>query len=137
MLTPAVGGFLPRLLMATNDATPPFELAASMKEELTKAVGEWTEADVSRARGMAEGILFRGLEMSPFYFNPSWPVGTSLHDRTFMTAYWPMKTGSDWNPRKLMGQMALASVDDVKAAATDMLKDANPRVLIASEREEK
>lgn len=132
IITPTLDGFTPRFLMATNDKTEPFELAKGMKEELTAAVAEWKEADLNRARGMAEGILQRGLEMSPFYFNPYWPITTSLHDRTFMAAYWPMKTGREWSPNKLLGQMALATVEDLKASATSILETAQPRILIAN-----
>ncbi len=133
ILTPTLDGFTPRMIMASTDKTAPFEMAKGMKEELLAAVAEWKDADVVRARGMAEGILLRGLELSPLYFNPYWPVTTSLHDRTFMAAYWPMKTGTEWDAKKLLAQMALVSTDDMKAAATSILEGSQPRILLASE----
>ncbi|MFI5385073.1 MAG: hypothetical protein ACHQ50_03040 [Fimbriimonadales bacterium] len=131
LLWPTARGFVPRLIMASGDKTPPEELAKAMKQELTDAVNSWTEADVARARGMAEGILMRGVEMSPLYFNPSWPATDSLHDRTFMAGYWRMKTGREWDPHKLLGQMALVTLPELKEAALEILSVSIPCILPA------
>jgi hypothetical protein len=131
ILWPAEDGFMPRLIMASGDKTPSAELAKGMKDQLTEAVNAWTEADLARARGMAEAILMRGIEMSPLYFNPSWPTTDSLHDRTFMAGYWQMKTGRTWEPTKLLGQMALLTLDEFKEAASQILSSSEPHILPA------
>jgi hypothetical protein len=131
LLWPTTNGFAPRFIMASGDKTPGPELAKSMREELIGAIKAWTEADVARARGMAEGVLLRGIRMSPLYFNPSWPIEGSVDDQVFLAGYWQMKTGRPWDPRKLLGQMSLATVDEVKDAALDMLTTAIPHVIPA------
>lgn len=123
VLWPTPEGFLPRLIMLSGDQTPGTELAKAVKETLADAVKSWGNEDLARARGMADGILNRGFPMSPLYFNPSWPITSSLHDQTFMSAYWPMKTGRAWNPKKLMGEIALLNLDDLKEAAQAILAD--------------
>jgi hypothetical protein len=124
LLWPSAGGFTPRLIMATGDKTPLPELGKSVRAQLLDAVKSWTESDIARARGLAEGIFLRGLQLSPFYFNPSWPVGDSLHDRTFMSAYWQVKTGHSWEPSRLLGEMALLKSDEVKEVALELLNGA-------------
>jgi hypothetical protein len=131
VLWPTANGFAPRFIMASGDKTPGPELAKAMREQLIDAVNAWTEADVARARGMAEAVMTRGIAMSPLYFNPSWPVEDSLDDQVFLAGYWRMKTGSDWNPRKLLGQMAVANLGDLKEAALDMLTTAIPHIIPA------
>lgn len=131
ILWPTAKGFVPRLIMASGDKTPGNELAKSMRDQLTDAVNMWTEADLARARGMAEAILMRGNEMSPLYFNPYWPVTDSLHDRTFMAGYWQMKTGHPWEPSKLLGEMTLLTVSDLKEAAIQMLASSETRFIPA------
>ena len=128
---PTTNGFVPRLIMASGDKTPPNELAKAMKLQLIDAVNAWTDADVARARGMAEGILLRGVPMSPLYFNPSWPVLDNLEDQTFMHSYWRMKTGTDWEPRRLVGEMALVTLPDLKDAALGILSVSIPHVMQA------
>jgi hypothetical protein len=129
VLWPTVGGFVPRFIMASGDKTPGPELAKAMKLKMLEGVQAWMDSDLARARGMAEGIMNRGFEMSPLYFNPSWPVTESLDDQVFLRGYWRMKTGQAWDPKKLLGQMAAASLQEVKDAASDMLTNAIPHVI--------
>ncbi|HVT13831.1 MAG TPA: insulinase family protein [Fimbriimonadaceae bacterium] len=131
VLWPTEAGFVPRLIMASGDKTPPAELAKSMKQQLIDAVNAWTDADLNRARGMAEGILTRGLEMSPLYFNPGWPIETNLHDQTFLHAYWRMKTGLDWDAKKLVGEMTLIGLAELKETALGILSVSIPHVIPA------
>jgi hypothetical protein len=131
LLWPTTNGFVPRFIMASGDKMPPVELGKAMRDQLTDAVQKWTEADVDRARGMAEGILRRGLQMSPLYFNLGFPVSDSLHDRTFMEAYWQMKTGRPWGPAKLLGEMALLKVDEVREVALGLLASSEIHVIAA------
>lgn len=129
---PTERGFVPRLIMASGDKTPPAELAKAMKEQLIDTVNAWADADLNRARGMAEGILTRGLQMSPLYFNPGWPIEDTLHDRTFLAAYWRMKTGKEWDPKKMVGEMSLVDLAELKEAALGMLTVAIPHIIPAS-----
>lgn len=131
VLWPTTDGFVPRLIMASGADVPAKDLAKSMKSELADAVDHWTEADLDRARGMAEGILMRGVPMSPLYFNPWWPMTGSIHDRTFLAAYWPMKTGRAWDPQKLLGEMALIDLTDFKQAGQGILTNAMIHVIPA------
>lgn len=128
---PTEKGFVPRLIMASGDKTPPAELVKAMKQQLLDAVNAWTDANLDRARGMAEGILTRGLQMSPLYFNPGWPIEDNLHDRTFLAGYWRMKTGRAWDPKKMVGEMTLVDLAELKEAALGMLTVAIPHVIPA------
>lgn len=131
VLWPTTSGFVPRLIMASGADLPGKDLAKAMKAELVDAVDHWTETDLDRARGMAQGVLLRGVPMSPLYFNPWWPVTDSIHDRTFLAAYWPMKTGRAWDPAKLVGEMALVDLTDFKAAGQAILTNAMTHVIPA------
>ena len=132
VLYPTANGFVPRLIMASGDKMAPIDLIKGMREELLDAVNAWTDADLARARGMAEGILLRGVEMSPLYFNSYWPVTTSLDDETFLSGYWLMKTGRQWDPNKLVGQMGLLTLSELKESALDIINGASSGFILAS-----
>ena len=112
--------------MASGEKIAANQLAKNMKQELTDAVVTWTDADLARAKGMDEGILMRGLPMSPLYFNEYWPLTDSLQDRTFMAAYWPMKTGQVWDSAKLLAQMCQVPLPVLKQSALDIVGSALP-----------
>ncbi len=131
ILWPTPDGFVPRMIMASGDKTSAGELALGMKSELGEAVKGWSDADLARAEGMAEGIFSRGLEMSPLYFNPYWPITNSLDDRTFLAGYWRMKTGKPWDDKKMLATMALVSLAELKEAAMEILNGSHAHVIFA------
>lgn len=132
LLWPAATGFVPRFIIATGDATPLVELAPKIRDNMLTAVDEWAEKDLLRALGMARAILERGVPMSPFYFNPWYPVSSSLTDQTLLQGYWQIKTGKKWDAKRLLELMALTPLDELKSIAKEMLEKASVSLIKAS-----
>lgn len=129
VLWPDPRGFVPRLITAFSPTDDDAKLAEAMLAALQKDVDLWDFQTVDRAYGMAEGILTRDVPLSPFYFGPNVPFASSLEDRTFMAAYWPMKTGSPWNPDALLMEMRKVTVEDLKQTAKELLENVAVRVI--------
>lgn len=113
-------------------ATNPDSAATELKDastSLTKDVDAWTDADRSRALAMAESVLLHDLAFGMFWFDSTGPLRDTLEDRTFLAAYWKLRTGSDWDPRALLDQMKLVSLEDLRKAAAAYLEGTSPRVL--------
>lgn len=99
------------------------------RKALSASLDGWTEADRARAIAMAESVLLRGLDLSPFAFQPYGPLSNSVQDRTFLAAYWRSKTGTDWDPRALLERFKSVPLTDLKAAAAEFLTRAEPNIL--------
>lgn len=117
-------GWEPRILMAiSSDGGPTQE---TVLEELRKAVNKWSEDDRKRAVGFAQSVFRRGLEFSPLYFTNNGPPNSTLEDRAFLIAYWPMKTGRAWNSEHLLASIALVNLDDLREAGKGLLANPHP-----------
>ncbi len=99
------------------------------RKALVASLDGWAEADRTRAIAMAESVLLRGLDLSPFSFQPYGPLSNSVQDRTFLATYWRAKTGTDWDPRALLERFKPVQLTDLKAAATEFLTQAKPNIL--------
>ena len=124
VLVPTASGFQPRLLVAHAGTGDFSELGAKIREGLLADIVSWTDVDRKRAIGMAESYLVRGGDMSPLYFAPGRPLDSDLGDRTFIQAYWLMKTGTRWNPHQLVGKMGFVELEDLKAMASSLVSGA-------------
>jgi hypothetical protein len=128
VLWPSPTGFVPKLLVAQSSRDGVEARTEEIRAELLADVKAWTTADLDRAKGMVGAILGRGLEVNPFYFRRVGPMTQSIEDRTFMSGYWAMKTGTDWNPSQLLSSMAKVSLEDIRQSATDLLTGASAKV---------
>ncbi|MGV3617195.1 MAG: hypothetical protein ACO1SV_17855 [Fimbriimonas sp.] len=128
VLTPTVDGFEPRLLIAMRPAEDEAAKVEALRTALVEDVKGWTESDRSRAIGMAEAVLLRATEWSPLSFQRQGPIDDDLEGRTFLRAYWPMKTGQPWNPGQLLETMRLVPLNELKEAATEIVATAKPRL---------
>jgi hypothetical protein len=63
--------------------------------------------------------------MSPFYFSGDRPLVNSLDDRTFLNAYWRMKTGRAWSQPDLRN----VTIDHVRQLALDWVRPENARIV--------
>jgi hypothetical protein len=123
VLWPTATGWTPRLVVAAANLTDLDGAAEQLKKDLLADVARWTEADRLRAAGLAEGVLLRGVPLSPFYFRTGRPVTGSPGDRAFLEAYWATKTGQNWNPSELAGRLRGVSLEALKVAATTLLNE--------------
>ncbi len=105
---------------------------AILRPELIEDVSNWTEADRMRALGMAEAVFMRDVDFSPFAFGPDGAIPGTLEGRTFLRAYWQMKTGTPWDAPSFMTLMRSVQLDDLKASATEFLTQAQATTLPAS-----
>jgi hypothetical protein len=121
ILWPSNDGWIPRLVVAAADLKDPQTAGEELKKQLLADVDSWTEADRSRAVGLAEGVLLRGVPLSPFYFHADRPVTGSITDRPFLEAYWLSKTGNPWSAAQVVSRLQGVSLAALKASATRML----------------
>ena len=132
ILSPTKDGWLPRLLIAT---IPPADTKTefdTIRAELLTDIQSWTEASRLRAIGMAEAVLIQHVRFDPIYALGTSTVGDSLEDRTFLAAYWKIKTGQDWNQNALLASMKQVTLADLKEQATNLITSAIPRILEGS-----
>ncbi len=129
ILSPTKDGFVPHLLVAMIPTDDAQDRAKTMRTELLEDVGTWDSTTRDRAFGMAEAVLSGYIPFNPFYFLGDSPAGNSLEDRTFLSGYWKMKTGTRWNPGLLLDSMKKVSVDELKESAKAMLATVIPRIL--------
>jgi len=94
-------------------------------EAVRKRISAWTQADVERARKTIAEFADLGLPLSPFYFSGDRPLVNSLDDRTFLNAYWRMKTGRAWSQPDLRS----VTIDHVRQLALDWVRPENAKVV--------
>ncbi len=128
ILWPVVGGWSPRLIWATTAGEDAPKRAETLRTELYEDVRSWNEAVRLRALGFAEGILSRGVELSPLYLTGRGPVSVDLADRTFFVGYWKAKTGIAWDAEKLLSRLRYVTLEDLKDAASEILSTSEPRI---------
>lgn len=125
---PTTDGFVPRLFVQVNpvDSEQRTKLAKDVQQLLLGDIGKWNEETLRRAQGFASSLAMNGSDLSPFYFKSAHPLGTSIEDRTFLAAYWKMKTGQPWDGQAMSQAFQSVSLESLKAEAEGMLKVAIP-----------
>lgn len=128
VLTPTPSGFRPRLVLLRK-AERPAEAVEPIRKALLTAIEKWTDADRDRALGLADGVLSYGNPLSPLYLSGEFPLSGRLEDRTFLDAYWRMKTGRPWNAARLLTEMRATDLAELKRIATEWVQSAEARVV--------
>jgi hypothetical protein len=128
VLTPTTEGWEPRLMLAMRPAADEAARAETLRTALLEDVKAWGEPERARALGMAETVLLRSTELSPLSLLRQGPVPDDLEGRTFLRAYWPMKTGQPWDPGHLVETMRQIPLADLKETATQIVASARPRI---------
>lgn len=129
LMYPSPDGWQPRLILLTLAGADLKKTAEDVRAGLIEDVKGWTDADRLRALGMADAILNRGVESSPFGWMGA--IDSSLDNRTFLRAYWRMKTGTEWDPEALMRQMRMVTLEDLRDTTLETLTKATPRTISA------
>jgi predicted Zn-dependent peptidase len=129
LLAPSPKGWQPRLILAMRPRADEVEVVSTLRTALLSDVERWSEAHRLRAVGMADLSLTRATELSPLSLWRTGPVPNNLEGRTFLKAYWPMKTGQAWNPERLADATRNVTLADLKAAAHELLEQANVTLL--------
>jgi len=119
-LVPHAGGLRPVLAWVS---TKPDVGAA--RKALLQRIETWSEEDMSLARAKLSQFSDLAIPLSPWIFNGERPLTNSLEDRTFVQAYWRMKTGRAWTAP----DTSTITLDAVKAFATGWIRDAQARVI--------
>lgn len=119
-LVPHAEGLAPVIAWAT---TKP-DLDAALKK-LHERVVAWTPADLDAARTRLERFRELDVPFSPWYFSGDRPLGGSTEDRTFLNAYWRLKTGRAWTVPDLKS----VTLESVRALAQSWLKSENAQVI--------
>jgi hypothetical protein len=128
VLSPTLEGFEPRLILVMQPSEDEAAKVETLRTALLEDIKNWTEADRLRAVGMTEAVLLRATEWSPLSLLRQGPVPDDLEGRTFLRAYWPMKTGQPWDPGAMLEEMQKVSLADLKEAATQIVASAKPRL---------
>lgn len=130
LLVPTVKGWEPRLAVASKrESGDELEVAEAVRATLLKDIESWGEPDRLRAVGMADTVLTRMPELSPLALWRNGTVSRDLEGRTFLAAYWPMKTGNPWNPEMLADSASAVRLDELKEAAREIVAKATVRIV--------
>lgn len=129
MLWPTSSGFRMRVIAALKPRQDEAGLPDTARQALLDDVATWNAASRERAVAMAEGVFLRGLPLSPLQLQTSGPTRATQDDRTFLTAYWPLKTGSYWSESAILKALRAVSLDDMKVAASEALTDSKSFVI--------
>lgn len=129
LLWPTPTGWQSRFISLAQPAMDLPEKTETLRKALLEDVAKWTDADLQRAQGMAEAVFLRGVDFSPFAFGPNGALDGTLGSRTFLQAYWLLKTGNAWDAEAFVQQMRAVKLDDLKLTATAMLDVATKRIV--------
>lgn len=130
VLWPTVKGWQSRLVFPMKNCPNAQQRAETVQKEILEDISAWTEADRTRALSILEGSLTRGLNLCPLACGPQGSPGLDLADRSFMAAYWSLKTGRSWNPASMVSSAGMVSLADLKDLATQMVSQMKPRVIV-------
>ncbi|MCC7433884.1 MAG: insulinase family protein [Methanoregulaceae archaeon] len=111
-----------RPVLAWVSTKPDVEAA---RQALLKRIDAWNQQDIDLARAKLGQFADLAIPLSPWLFNSERPLTNSLEDRTFIQAYWRMKTGRAWTTP----DTASVTLDAVKSFATEWIREAQPRVI--------
>jgi hypothetical protein len=128
-LYPETNGWRCRLIFIRKPATGLQEAGAKLQKEIAEDVSQWTERDRIRALGMTDAFLNRGVGPSPFAFGVDGAVDNGLEGRTFLNAYWKMKTGTTWNAENLRLSLENVSLESLKRAASEIVNSGSVQIL--------
>ncbi|AIE87538.1 insulinase family protein [Fimbriimonas ginsengisoli] len=131
LLYPVPDGWQSRILLETSATDGLDKQAEALRAALVEDVKGWTDADLKRARGMAEAVFLRGVDFSPFAFGPAGTFDDTLEGRTFLRTYWRLKTGEPWDAKALVKTMQVVTLDDLREIALGVLTEGKTRVLPA------
>ncbi|MEZ0327945.1 MAG: hypothetical protein ACAH95_18785 [Fimbriimonas sp.] len=118
VLSPTPEALETRLLIETDPAESDLDRVQSA---LLKDIDGWSDADKLRALGIADAVINRQNEFSPFYLSGFTPVLSDLSGRTLISAYWQMKTGQAWVPDQIFENLRNISLEDLKEAAKQIV----------------
>jgi len=121
---PMAEGFAPVFWAKTDDETVRSE-PETMRKQLLDGIEGWTEADRVRALGIQRGIEKGTVPFGAFVSTPSrTATGGNAMDRTFLQALWLSQMRSRQDPNQLSAQLEGVTLDEMKQAATEMVKSA-------------
>jgi len=129
LLYPVTDGWQSRLILVMKPVGDLPAKAETLRGALADDINAWSDKDLERALGMADAVLARGVEFSPFAFGPFGSMESSLEGRTFLDTYWQLKTGQPWDANNLLVQMRQVSLADLKAASLAVVQGAKVRIL--------
>lgn len=127
-LWPTPGGFVPRIVYATTRTMDPAS-AAKAREALIADVKSWTADDLTRALAMAHASLRDQILPSPIYLTPSGSAGDGLSAKAFLAAYSRLKFGKALDMGKLLEQMRMVRLTDLKETALMILEGSTISVI--------
>jgi hypothetical protein len=128
ILWPDPAGLVPRIVVATAPEDGESGRGEALRATLAKSISVWSESDRQRALAVAALTLEGGQPLGPLWLADG-PVGNASADRALLDAYWFAKAGKRWDAPRLLAAMRAVSLEDMKAAAETLLKEARPIVL--------
>lgn len=128
-------GFRWRLMLARSGGVLPPETMQSTMDALKADVETWTDDTLRRAKGSLRAAWVYSVGPNPLYLSPRGPLSGSLEDRTFLKAFWQLKTGAPWDPETISAQTEKVTLDELKKAASEMLTGAMNQTIVGIEAE--
>lgn len=129
LLWPTSKGWQPRLIMLKTFQPDDLELAAKIRDALTKNIETWAQPQLERALALADSSLMRGLPYSPFWLSA---YGPELRDPDFAATwagYNALIAGPWSTPEILLLSLTNVTVDELKAQALALLEQSNVQLI--------
>lgn len=130
VLYPTSIGWQPRLLAVHRVREGDAEALGSVRDALLKQVSAWAEPDLLRARNMAQSALAGTVPFSAFWLDDSGPMSGNLEDRCAWRGFLAMCGAGEKSESALGTSLALVSLEQMRAAAQEMLSSANGSVIL-------
>ncbi len=130
VLWPLRDGFQSRLAFMSTQFDGSAEHVSEFRKGLLADIDSWNATSLARAQVLAEQSVNFQNPFSPLYLSPRGLVDDSLSGRTYIDAYWQMKTGVAWNSTDLIRKMKQISLESLKQAAKELVESSSSSVLV-------
>lgn len=129
ILWPTMTGWQIRLIAAQASADGQQNMPERMRKALADDVATWSEATMARALGMMEAGFSRKLEVNPFATDLSDILGAGPTQTAFWTGMGVLQNGPPVSVPGFIEAMRAVTLDQLKAAATQIVNDAKPVIV--------
>ncbi len=128
-LWPTSKGWIPRLIMIRQETEEDAELLLPMIDSLLLDVQNWTEVDLSRVKSLSKA-WFDGLPVDGvIWIGTDGPLGGGERQEGLLAAYTQSVYGSVWSRERLWAAMQETTLEELKAAATTIIKEGKTRMI--------
>jgi hypothetical protein len=131
VLWPTQKGWELRLMMLRTPAENDIEVLEKFTAAVSADVEAWNDDSLQRALRLSEAAFTRQVESQVMWLSPSGPMGSTLADRSAWFAYNRLLSPQAGRLDELGAALRQVTVDELKAAAAQMLSEAGTGIIPA------